>query len=244
MNFKNSFLKAGACLPFMFTNAEAIELGRGFNLDVELTAVSDYRDKGVSQTQGDPALQAGLSLSSPLGVYAGVWVSSVDFGTGLNTRREQDYYVGWYLPITDNLSLDIGILKYDHPKSSSLNQTSSYGTLSYKGFELSYQYTDDLNGDQSASYTTIGYLLKLDDSSRLKVRYGIVDSKNDVFLSGNGDRRSRFNEWDIGAEKDLWGITWKASFVDTDLSKTECYNKEGYNDLCSGTIVLGAEKHF
>lgn len=238
-------LVAGACLSFLMSNdAAAVSLGQGFDLDIELSAVSDYRYMGISQNQRNPALQAGLTLASPIGLYVGTWGSSVDYGHGVNTRREQDYYLGWFIPITDDLSVDVGLLKYEYPQSSELNQTSIYGVVKYNGFELTYQYTDDRDGDQSSSYATVGYTYRVNDSTRLKARYGLIDAKDDVFYSASGETRSRYHEWEAGAEKDLWGVTWKASYVDTDLSRTECYNFQGYENLCSGNVVVSVSKHF
>ena len=43
---------------------------------------TDYVFRGVSQTDNEPAFQAGASYSAPFGLYAGVWASNVDFGAG------------------------------------------------------------------------------------------------------------------------------------------------------------------
>jgi uncharacterized protein (TIGR02001 family) len=240
-----SLVMAGACLSLLISNnANAVSLGQGFDLDIELAAVSDYRYMGISQSQGNPALQAGLTLASPIGLYVGIWSSTVDYGRAVNTRREQDYFLGWYIPITDDLSVDVGLLKYEYPQSSELNQTNTYAVIKYKGLELTYQYTADRDGDQSSSYATVGYTYTVNDSTRLKARYGVIDAKDEVFYSASGEARSRYHEWEAGAEKDLWGVTWKASYVDTDLSKTECYNYQGYDNLCSGNVVVSAIKHF
>lgn len=245
MNCKIATFVAGSCLPFLFAgNVNAVPLGEGFELDIEVGAVSDYRDKGISQSLGDPAIQGGVTLTSPIGLYTGVWVSSVDYGAGVDTRREQDYYVGWYVPITDDLSLDLGVLRYEYPKSSELNQTSSYAIFRYLGFELSYQYSDNVRGDQSGSYTSIAYMYPVNDSTRLMARYGVVDAKDNVIVTNSGNSRSRYNEGEVGIEKDLWGVTWKASYVDTDLSKSECLNTQGYDDICSGSVVIGVTKSF
>lgn len=45
--------------------------------DVALT--SDYVWRGVSQTDQNPALQAGAEYAQAIGVYVGVWGSNVDF---------------------------------------------------------------------------------------------------------------------------------------------------------------------
>ncbi|QJI37071.1 TorF family putative porin [Pseudomonas sp. ADAK13] len=240
-----SSIAAGVCLSFLIAHdASAVSLGKGFDLDIELTAVSDYRYMGISQNQRNPALQAGLALASPIGLHVGIWGSSVDYGRGVNTRREQDYYLGWFIPITDELSIDVGLLKYEYPRSSELNQTSTYGVVKYKGLELTYQYTGDRDGNQSGSYATVGYTYTVNDSTRFKARYGVIDAKDQVFYSASGETRSRYHEWEAGVEKDLRGMTWKASYVDTDLSKMECYNFQGYDNLCSGNVVVSVSKHF
>ena len=42
------------------------------------TIVSDYRFRGISQTDKDFALQGGMTVSHESGVYLSVWGSSVD----------------------------------------------------------------------------------------------------------------------------------------------------------------------
>ena len=40
-----------------------------------LTLTSDYRFRGVSQTFGDPAFQAGADFTMPSNFYVGTWAS-------------------------------------------------------------------------------------------------------------------------------------------------------------------------
>ncbi|MDD0841455.1 TorF family putative porin [Pseudomonas sp. Gutcm_11s] len=233
------------CASFlMCANASAVELGSGFDLDLELTAVSDYRDRGISQTLGDPAIQGGAMLSSPIGAYVGAWASSVDFGEGSDTRMEQDIYAGWYIPVTDDLLLDIGWLKYMFPKNNEMNSSMYYFGAMYKGFEFSFQYSDDREGDQSGSATYLAYTYDINDSTRAYARYGINDTKDESLFSASGNTRSKYDDWEIALEKDYWGATWKASYIDTDMSEAECMNFTGHDDLCSATVVASVSKHF
>ena len=81
-------------------------------LSVSLAATTDYVFRGVSQTDGGPAFQAGLTYTSPFGVYAGVWGSNVDFGgTG---GFETDYFVGWNTDLSDSWNLDLGVTRYTY----------------------------------------------------------------------------------------------------------------------------------
>ncbi len=91
-----------ACAPF--TSALAVELGHDFNLQIDTALVSDYRTRGISQTQNDPAVQVGLTLQHASGAYLGVWSSNVDSGADFKTRQEVDYYGGWYWQANDDIA--------------------------------------------------------------------------------------------------------------------------------------------
>src|SRR5688500_15812419 len=44
---------------------------------------TDYAFRGISQTLREPALQGGVDLTGPAGMYAGIWGSSLNFGEDL-----------------------------------------------------------------------------------------------------------------------------------------------------------------
>ena len=74
---------------------------------------SDYRFRGISQSNDDIAVQGGFDVAFDNGIYIGTWGSSVDFdldsSQGLNGSLELDYYVGWASDIGDSgLALDVG----------------------------------------------------------------------------------------------------------------------------------------
>ncbi|WP_017171143.1 TorF family putative porin, partial [Xanthomonas phaseoli] len=55
---------------------------------------SDYLFRGISQTNEEPAFQAGLTYKTPFGLYLGTWTSNVDFGAG-DPDWEVDGFVGY-----------------------------------------------------------------------------------------------------------------------------------------------------
>jgi uncharacterized protein (TIGR02001 family) len=68
-----------------------------FSGNVALT--SDYVFRGISQTQGDPAIQGGFDFTTNMGglpVYAGTWASNLDFGSpsAIHVPMELDVYGG------------------------------------------------------------------------------------------------------------------------------------------------------
>ncbi|MDD3799395.1 MAG: TorF family putative porin [Novosphingobium sp.] len=75
--------------------------------------VSDYRFRGVSQSDGDFAIQGGIDISHSSGFYVGTWGSSIDnWGAG---EMELDIYGGWSGEVTPGLTLDAGLLYYVYP---------------------------------------------------------------------------------------------------------------------------------
>lgn len=82
----------------------------GPKLSYNLGVASDYVFRGVSQTQEDPQVFAGVDLSAGK-LYAGTWVSNVDFGD--KTDAEVDLYAG-YKPTVGAATLDLGVIYYGY----------------------------------------------------------------------------------------------------------------------------------
>jgi hypothetical protein len=59
-------------------------------------------------------------------------------------------------------------------------------------------------------------------------------------------RRARQNSdnWYVSLNRDLLGVTWGLSYVDTDLSDAECLSFSGYEDLCGTGLIASARKVF
>ena len=95
---------------------------------ITITAVSDYDFRGISQTDGDPALQAGFDYSSDH-FYAGAWGSTVDFkgqqtfsdgSTGeisYDGNAELDLLAGFAGETEGGWNWDVGVTYYLYPGS-------------------------------------------------------------------------------------------------------------------------------
>lgn len=224
--------------------SQAIELNDDFSLYLDAGIYSDYRTRGISQTQNDPALQGSATLSHSSGLYAGVWSSNVDFGLGSKTRQEIDYYAGYNWQINDDISLDTAYFQYEYPRQSALNYGEYFSQLTAYGAKLGAYYSDNLGGDQSYLYSYVGYGTELPADVALDLRYGQVDLKDPLLIDGSGDTRDSYHEWQIKLSKELLGLNWSASYVDTDLGDSECSNYMGFDDVCAATLVLGVNKTF
>ncbi|MBA1204388.1 hypothetical protein G7009_21960 [Pseudomonas capeferrum] len=228
------------CAPL----AHAIDLGEHFILEAKAGLFSDYRTRGISQTQNDPALQGSLTLLHSSGLYVGLWSSNVDFGFGSRTRQEQDYYAGHFWQISDDVTLDTSYIKYVYPRQSALNYGEYHMELRAWGVLLGGNYSDDFNRDQSMLYSYIGYVTQLPYDTGLQVRYGRNDYKDPSWFSGDGGSRGAYQEWEVKFSRTMLSLDWSLSYIDTDLSQAECANYMGFEDVCTATVVMSIGKAF
>ena len=228
-------------------SSHAIPLNDNFAVLVDLTLATDYRTRGISQTQNEPALQAGLTLAHSSGLYLGAWSSNVDYGGGLKTRQEVDYYAGWLWQATEDVSLDLGYIKYAYPKESQFNQSEVYGIIGAYGVKLAAYYSSDapgLDSQQSSLYSYVSYETQLPFDSGLKLRYGNMDFKDPHLYSASGDGEESYREWEVKLTHNLAGVLLGLSYIDTDLSQTQCLSNWGFKDVCTATVVASVSKSF
>jgi len=96
--------------------------------DIEITStldtVSEYVFRGVSL--GENSVQPGTEISLG-GFYVGSWYSA-GFGSESDAQADElDLYVGYSLPLGDDISVDVGGTYYHYPQSGSLFETGDDG---------------------------------------------------------------------------------------------------------------------
>lgn len=88
-------------------------------ISAELTFASDYVFRGISQTMGDPAVQAGLDFVHPSGFFAGIWASNVDFMPADepddDADLETDYFIGYWHEFNEHWSAEASLVRYAYP---------------------------------------------------------------------------------------------------------------------------------
>jgi uncharacterized protein (TIGR02001 family) len=83
---------------------------------ITVTALTDYDFRGISQTEGDPALQASIDYAGEH-FYATVWGSNVDFGDDVDGNIEVDLVAGFAGETGGGLRWDVGATWYTYPGS-------------------------------------------------------------------------------------------------------------------------------
>ena len=216
-----------------------------------MSIVSDYRFRGISQTFEQPAIQGGIDYSHASGFYLGNWNSSV---SGLSYPGgggiEMDLY-GGYKKAFGDIGFDVGLLQYYYPKAATATGAEKYDTLEgYIGVTwkwLSAKYSTTLtdyfgvnsistgttNGDSEGS----GYL-ELNASYEIAPKLTLIGhiGQQTVKNYGNLD----YTDYKIGATYDLSGWVLGAAYVDTD---TDVFTAGG-KDMGKGTAVLSVSKSF
>jgi uncharacterized protein (TIGR02001 family) len=84
------------------------------------TLVTDYRFRGISQTDKRFAIQGTLGVSHESGLYATVWGSSIDDYVAAGADAEIDLIAG-YRHTWGGTTLDLGVLYYYYPGSGGAN---------------------------------------------------------------------------------------------------------------------------
>ena len=132
------------------------------DVSTTVNVTSDYTFNGVSQTGNDPALQASLDYAGSDGFYAGVWASTVDFGSGEDTNLELDAYAGKFFQLDEKIGLDTGIAYYTYhgdSASDTYNYPEAYAKFSYNSSlgdtELNFWYSWDYFGLDAGHYITM-----------------------------------------------------------------------------------------
>ena len=86
-----------------------------------VTATTDYVVRGISQSNGDPALQLDVHFGWPAGWYAGAFASSLGGNSSGEPKAEINAYAGraWALGATSNLTVGLGHYWYSGGDSAS-----------------------------------------------------------------------------------------------------------------------------
>ncbi|MCC5887604.1 MAG: hypothetical protein JJT88_14315 [Gammaproteobacteria bacterium] len=249
MNVPYKQMIAGAALlTSAMTAVQAQELTEG-TITGEVLIGTDYRFRGISQTDRSFTVQGGIEYEHESGFYAGLWGSNVSFSGG---ALELDPYVGFSGSFNSEIDFDIGVLYYGYPKdgaSPSLDFWEIYASISWAGIDFGVDYSPDyFAGTGRYFYVHGAYEVELPGEFSLGFHLGSNIFKNranmDDFLeiAGTGvSAGSSYLDWSITLSKEAYGLDWSLSYVDTDLSRRECF---GGDKACSATAVFAVSKSF
>ena len=236
MSLKKVALVA-ALSSFPFTQAFGAEVSGNIAL------TTDYKFRGISQSDSAPSVQGGFDVAFDNGAYIGTWGAAVDFDCaidtcgGLNGGIELDYYAGFASDISDSVSFDIGYIYYDYPQDEGLlgDYGEIYGSLSFGDFGIGMNYSDEYWGETGKfTYTYATYSMALSESVALDLLVGSGDYDEAGYLDGATEHMN----WSVALSTSAGGLDFAITYEDTDLDKEDAY---GY-DWADAALILSIGK--
>ena len=225
-------------------------------ISANVTVVSDYRYRGLSQTNQLPAIQGGFDYAHDSGFYIGNWNSSiswvVDQGYARSAPIEMDFYGGFKKElIGEGFASDIGVLQYYYPTSGATagftnpNTFEIYGAQNFtfgpiSGFaKLSYATTPIFGWTGSAGSTYSDLTLNYDTGFMGLVVNAHVGYQKYAGSGGPGVGLSNdalnYADYKLGVTKDLGaGLSLSAAYIGTSAS-----NNTNYFNLTNGKTMAG-----
>ena len=210
------------------------------NFSATATIPSDYVFRGLSQTDEDPAVQVSFDYKHPVGLYAGVWGSTVDESIS-EGNVELDLYAGFKNEIVENLTYDLSVIYYWYPsdtRNPEKDYVEGHAGLSYAfttiplepNLGLGFNYSPDFYGEDGDAYYVSGAL-----RLALPYRFGLGFELGYQYVEGDkttgngaglhGEDGYDYLCWRIGLSKELLGFNLDLSYYDT--NESEYFGKIG-----------------
>ncbi len=207
-----------------------------FTVTGNFGVTSDYRFRGISQSDRDPAIQGGFDVAHKSGLYVGTWASTVsDWAAGPGSQNlEVDLYGGYKTEVS-GVALDVGAITYRYPGSTKTSDASApnwrantseayvgltYGPVAFKtSYVLSKNYFASSGTDNSG---TLYYDLTISQEIAPKlvasIHAGYTDYKDDAYYIRNNGGKFSYADYNIGLAYDIGnGFTLSGKYYMNDM---------------------------
>ena len=195
-------------------------IGGGLTVTGGVTGTTDYRFRGISQSNRDPAIQGSLSVDHESGFYAGGFVSSLsdDLRPG---EVELSRYVGYTREIASGTDIDVGLQLYGYPDNESLTNASYFEpyaavrhTLGPVTAELGAAYAPEQEAlAGSDSLYVHGGLTAGIPARPITIKARVGYTSGPARFTGFSD----YLDWRVGADYTRGPATLSLEYVDTDI---------------------------
>jgi uncharacterized protein (TIGR02001 family) len=223
-----------------------------------LGLTSDYRFRGISQSQNAPAVQGGIDYAHSSGLYVGNWNSSVSSQVYTNgSGVESDLYAGWKKDVYKGITIDVGSYNYFYPRATTSAATgSNYDT--YEAFAgvgygpVSVKYSQTLGNGYFGTANARGTNYSQADIAQSFAPLS-AKLKNLSFLAHYGQTKVsnssnlNYNDLNVGlgyALPDAWNINAKY-YTNSSMTGTfQNANTVSGQKLYKNAFVVGLTKTF
>ena len=236
----------------------------GGRFHARFTVASEYAQSAISNTQRQPAFQAGLDYRTPeltggltgappAWLYGPVWGSNVNF-VGVGPGLELDFIGGGkLLALERKLKFDLSYIRYTYPDLPA-SAHLGYGEI---GLDVDYdlgwmqvsgrvRWSDNYSGGSGQSWNKrariavpLGFLKKLNDGISFSA-YGTLGNFWIERPLNYGIDRNDYWYWQVGVVTSFWGLDVNLAYTATDIPAAGCL---GTAD-CSGRFLAAVTKRF
>lgn len=234
---------------------------------------TNYLFRGISQTERNPAAQAGLEYGYTVGMftpYLGTFISNVQFPNGsfgsLRQRVELDLYGGVRVTPIDKLTLDVGAINYMYPRNTVDSEpnpqgvgnpqwTEVYGKVAYDfGFAKAVGSVYYTSAFSAASGTGWYYEAGADVPLPFFELTAIGRVGRQTIERNANFGFPDYTTWNLGLSRDVLGFLVTGTYSDTNIKKgvslgsditgaASTFSNEN-RKLTKGTFVLSVMKAF
>lgn len=225
-------------LAFLASAAPAFaEEAKPFTFNGTATLTTDYRFRGISQTNKGIALQGSMTVTHSSGVYASLWGSSIDDYVANGGDQELDLIAG-YKKTVGGTTFDMGGVYYYYPGSSTGGKKYNSDFLELYGSVA--QTLGPITAKATANYAPKQAALTLGKAKEdnlyvnfalsspipntpVSVSAAVGRTLTKSFLSGG----QRYTDWSLGASYTTGPVTFGLSYVDTSYAKNALVGRDG-----------------
>jgi uncharacterized protein (TIGR02001 family) len=206
---KSRAVLAGALL--VFATAASAEVA------ITPTLTSDYDFRGISQTNGEPAIQLGVTYTGETGMYLGIWGSNVDLEVTPNeahAKTEIDVYAGYAGgDSAEGWGYDVGAIYYSYPNQGTANYPEFYTGVSRGAFSAKLWYSWNFNNSGDTSYyADVNLNMPASDVFSVLVHMGY--SGGQYWTADKPGRLGKYMDWSLGFGATVKGATLAIKYVD------------------------------
>ncbi len=235
--------------------------------------VSDYRFRGVSQSNEEMAIQGGITVSHESGAYAGTWASNLaGWGQFGGSNMELDLFAG-YKKSFGGATVDVGVTWYMYPGGSDITDFAEpyvkvSGTLGPVNALAGVAYAPKQralgNWSSTGALSAAGIFdnpgakddnlyLWTDISGAvpstpitLKAHLGYSDGNPGLGPNGTSVAPTgEYVDWMLGADVALGKITLGVSYVDTNISRADAaYLQPNFSNTKDGSSIAESQVVF
>ncbi len=226
---------------------------------------SDYRFRGVSQSDREMAVQGGITIAHNSGFYIGTWASNLaGWGTFGGANMELDLIGGYKAELAENATLDVGLTWYMYPGGADkTNFAEPYAKLTGTAGPATLTAGVAYAPKQQA----IGKWYNTGADAAAGVYNDPSDKDDNLYLWGDGAfavagtpftakahvghswgqdglgpnatavaPTGEYWDWSLGADATWKNLTFNVSYIDTDISAREAtYLRPSFSKGQDGT---------